>query len=191
MAAYRQRASFRGEVPVEAWLHRIAVNCALTVLRRRRVRWAEPLDATRHDRSAPAERAGDPDLATALQRLDPRTRAAVVLRYYVGLDYASIATILETSRGNVGSMLSRALDRLKQDLDGVEPLLVTDRGGDRGGRPWPLTTGWNASCRTVSTTGWIRSPVLTRAGATRLRRLPWPATALSGSRPVGSRALGF
>ena len=134
VAAYRQRASFSGDVPVEAWLHRIAVNSALTILRRRRVRWAEPLDATRHDRSAPADRAGDPDLATALQRLDPRARAAVVLRYYVGLDYASIATILGTSRGNVGSMLSRALDRLKQDLDWVEPLpspisAVTEEAG--------------------------------------------------------------
>ena len=38
IAAYRQQATFRGDVPVEAWLHRIAVNTALTVLRRKRIR---------------------------------------------------------------------------------------------------------------------------------------------------------
>src|SRR5947207_3268674 len=51
VAAYRQQASFRGDVPVEAWLHRIAVNTALSGLRRGRVRWAESLDPTIHDRS--------------------------------------------------------------------------------------------------------------------------------------------
>jgi RNA polymerase sigma-70 factor (ECF subfamily) len=117
VSAYRQRATFSGEVPVDAWLHRIAVNAALSSLRRRRVRWAEPLDPVRHDRSvAPADRAGGLDLASALLRLDPRSRAAIILRYYVDLDYATIATILETSPGNVGSMLSRAIERLRRDL---------------------------------------------------------------------------
>jgi RNA polymerase sigma factor (sigma-70 family) len=125
MAAYRQRASFSGEVPVDAWLHRIAVNSALTSLRRRRVRWAEPLDAERHDRSVSAmDPIGGVDLGRALLRLEPRARAAVVLRYYVDLDYTSIAAILDTSPGNVGSMLTRALGRLRQDLGPDETAVV-------------------------------------------------------------------
>src|SRR4029078_7174840 len=43
--AYRQRSSFRGDVPVDAWLHRIAVNAALTGLWRAKVRWTEPQGA--------------------------------------------------------------------------------------------------------------------------------------------------
>jgi RNA polymerase sigma-70 factor (ECF subfamily) len=81
LAAYRQRASFRGDVPADAWLYRIAVNTALTSLRKRRIRWAEPLDAARHDAFAAPDRAADVDLRRALLRLDPLARAAVVLRF--------------------------------------------------------------------------------------------------------------
>jgi RNA polymerase sigma factor (sigma-70 family) len=121
VAAYRQQATFRGDVPIEAWLHRIAVNTALSGLRRRRVRWSEPLDPLRHDRpTGPGEPAavGDAvDIEDALQGLAPRPRAAVVLRYYHDFDYATIAAILGTSPGNVGSMLSRALAQLRSELD--------------------------------------------------------------------------
>jgi RNA polymerase sigma-70 factor, ECF subfamily len=122
LAAYRQRASFRGDVPVEAWLHRIAVNAALSALRHRRVRWVEPFDPLRHDRSArAAESDRIVDIERALARLDPRSRAAVVLRYFHDLDYATIATILGTSVGNVGSILSRSLDRMEAELTDGEP----------------------------------------------------------------------
>lgn len=117
-SAFRERSHFRGEVPVEAWLHRIAVNAALTGLRRRRVRWAEPLDPTEHDRPGAVDDPADAlTVREALAHLDPRHRAAIVLRYYHDFDYATIAAILQTSTGNVGAMLSRALDRLRTDLD--------------------------------------------------------------------------
>ncbi len=129
VAAYRQQASFRGDVPIEAWLHRIAVNTALSGLRRRRVRWSEPLDPLRHDRPVgqpgPSDQSDIVDIERALQRLAPAQRAAVVLRYYHDFDYATIATILGTSPGNVGSMLSRALQRLRRDLDADDPGSMT------------------------------------------------------------------
>ncbi len=125
VAAYRQQASFRGDVPVEAWLHRIAVNTALSGLRRRRVRWSEPLDPVRHEHSVNPASPADPsdvvDIERALQRLAPPQRAAVVLRYYHDFDYATIASILGTSPGNVGSILSRALGRLRRDLEADNP----------------------------------------------------------------------
>ncbi len=134
VAAYRQQATFRGEVPVEAWLHRIAVNTALTGMRRRRVRWSEPLDPLRHDRStAPIETGavGDAiDIGRALKGLEPRARAAVVLRYYHDFDYATIATILGTSSGNVGSMLSRALERLRRELTVDDAAASTNRASE-------------------------------------------------------------
>ncbi len=125
VAAYRQQASFRGDVPIEAWLHRIAVNTALSGLRRRRVRWSEPLDPLRHDRPVGGAGQSEPsdvvDIERALQRLAPSQRAAVVLRYFHDFDYATIAAILGTSPGNVGSMLTRALQRLRRDLDAEDP----------------------------------------------------------------------
>ncbi len=113
VAAYRQRATFRGDAPPGAWLNRIVVNAALATLRRRR----------------PAQRVTDlspqivPDgaaripsrlaLLAALDVLPANHRAAVVLRYYHDYDYGTIAQILDTTTTNVGAMLSRALDRLK------------------------------------------------------------------------------
>jgi RNA polymerase sigma factor (sigma-70 family) len=66
------------------------------------------------------------DLQRALLRLQPQARAAVVLRYYLDLDYAAIAAILGTSSGNVGSLLSRALARMRREMvaDGPAAALV-------------------------------------------------------------------
>jgi RNA polymerase sigma-70 factor (ECF subfamily) len=117
LLAYRRRSTFRGDVPVDAWLHRIAVNTALAGLRRRKVRWIEPLDLDRHERPRRVSDPGDAvDVRGALARLEPRARAAIVLRYYHGYDYATIASILGTTSGTVGSLLSRSLDRMRRDL---------------------------------------------------------------------------
>jgi carbon-monoxide dehydrogenase large subunit len=63
----------------------------------------------------------------ALDQLKPKSRAAVVLRYYHDYDYAMIAGILNTTSTNVGAMLSRALDRLKNALE-PEPGAVAEAG---------------------------------------------------------------
>lgn len=118
-AAYRERDRYRGDGPPEAWLYRIVVNTALGALRHQRVRWIVPLDPDAQERSAGGPMGGSAALtdhaalAEGLQHLDPRARSAVVLRYYLDLDYQRIAAILGTSESNVGSILSRSLDRLR------------------------------------------------------------------------------
>ena len=116
-AAFRHRDRFRGEVPAHAWLHRIVVNAAISALRHDRpvvheISVRDPVipDATRMT----AERL---ELFDALEALAPRHRAAVVLRYYLDYDYATIARILDTTSTNVGAMLSRSLDRLRAELE--------------------------------------------------------------------------
>jgi len=127
-AAYSHRDRFRGEAPSSAWLHRILVNKALAVLRRRRA------DAAVIDLSplmAP-DGAGSSDnrlaLIQALDVLPAQHRAAVILRYYLDYDYATIAQILGTTSTNVGAMLSRALDRLKAALEPAVDATVTGGG---------------------------------------------------------------
>ena len=117
VAAYRDRDRFRGDAPAGAWLHRIVVNQALRALRQRS-RGPAGLDMTRF--AAPdhaSSTARRLSLLDALDALQPRQRAAIVLRYYHDYDYATIARFLNTTPTNVGAMLSRALDRLKLEVD--------------------------------------------------------------------------
>ncbi len=117
--------------PLRPWLHRIAARVALDAVRRRKVRTigvvrladdGQPLGADQ----AAMSRSRDDDPATVIARrqlveigldsLRPDARAAVVLRHYYGYDYAEIATVLGTSSGNVGSILSRAHAALRVTL---------------------------------------------------------------------------
>jgi RNA polymerase sigma-70 factor (ECF subfamily) len=116
VAAYRRRHQFRGEFPAQAWLHRIVVNTALSALRRDHsaVQEIPVVDPGPDPTRLTADRL---ELFAALAKLTPRHRAAVILRYYHDYDYATIARILGTTSTNVGAMLSRALDRLRVELD--------------------------------------------------------------------------
>ena len=127
VAAYRHRDRFRGDAPSTAWLHRIVVNQALAALRRRPtprlVRDISPPTASDDEGGTVARMA----LLQALDVLPARQRAAVILRYYHDYDYATIARILDTTSTNVGAMLSRALDRLKDALE-PEPRAAAETG---------------------------------------------------------------
>ena len=130
--AYRERDRFRGEAPVVTWLYRIVVNEALAGLRRRSRRPREiDLAGDVAQAVGPGDAAALTDrlaLMAALDDLAPKARAAVVLRYYHDLEYATIATILGTTPGNVGVMLSRSLDRLNVVL---EPAAAASAEGTR------------------------------------------------------------
>jgi RNA polymerase sigma-70 factor, ECF subfamily len=133
--AFRERDGFRGDAPAGAWLHRIAVRAALSALRRRRMAGpreiAVSVDPTGQDRTTHEGQVADRlAIFAALDALAPNQRAAVVLRYYHDYDYATIALILDTSPGNVGSLLTRSLDRLREILgpDALPPVTAVTPG---------------------------------------------------------------
>ena len=138
VTAYRKRDSYRADGPAEAWLYRIVVNTSISMLRHRRVRQIEPLDPGADPRpSIPDGAPAAVDhvvLIEGLQRLDPVSRSAVVLRYYLDLDYETIGSILGKSPGNVGVILSRSLDRLQQ-------LVAPERPGRRMAAFWSQGAG--------------------------------------------------
>jgi RNA polymerase sigma-70 factor (ECF subfamily) len=111
LRAFRSRDRFDG-ADVRAWLYTIALRLAFNQLRRRR-RWlglvsrAEP--APWHDRT-------DPDLWIALQRLDPRSRFALLANVLDGYTQREIATMLDVPEGTVSSWLSRVRTALRSDL---------------------------------------------------------------------------
>lgn len=99
------------------WLHRVAINEANRVYRRRAAFWRA---ATRHgadDVEDAVDVAGRVSLHQALQRLPARQRAALALHYFADLSVAQTAETLGAREGTVKSLLSRGRADLAKQLD--------------------------------------------------------------------------
>jgi RNA polymerase sigma-70 factor (ECF subfamily) len=122
--ALRSWTRWHGEVPAEAWLHRIAVNTAISYRRREQIR-ALPsllfrLGAPRTDED-PADWADSRSLVAELRRLPPKQSAAVVLRYYHGYTNREIAAAVGVSERTVGQRIADALAVLRKRIELGEP----------------------------------------------------------------------
>ncbi len=131
--AFRAWPGWRPDAPAEAWLHRIAVNAAVSYQRRQRLREAGEL-VRRLGRPAPppdpADAASTSDLTAALRRLPAKQSAAIVLRHYHGYSNREIAYALGIPERTVASRLAAAKVRLR-GLLGETPAV----GGKVGTRP--------------------------------------------------------
>ena len=99
------------------YLRRTVVNLSRSHFRHRRVERAW-LQRQRPTDTAPASAdLGERDrLQRALMTLRPEQRAAIVLRYYEDLSEADTAEALGVAVGTVKSMVSRGMDRLREQL---------------------------------------------------------------------------
>jgi RNA polymerase sigma-70 factor (ECF subfamily) len=125
--AFRNLSAFDTTRRLSSWLFRIAHNTALDALRRSAVRVVS-IDATDpHGQDAwPLHVAAAPDpverdalrdaLGTALNRLTPQYRAAIVLRYEEGLPFDQIGHILGVPEATARSHVHRARKQLASHL---------------------------------------------------------------------------
>ena len=118
--AFQAWRRWRPDAPAEAWIHRIAVNRAISYRRRARIRSVGEL-LRRLGKPAgsrdPAEVAVQPDLLSALRSIPPKLAAAIVLRHYHGYNNREIAAALGVSERTVGTRLRQAGERLRGVLD--------------------------------------------------------------------------
>jgi RNA polymerase sigma-70 factor, ECF subfamily len=121
--AYRRRRTFdrrRGEE--RPWLFAIARNAALDELRRRRRVAAlvvdpedvveEQVDGDEEDMVVRRE-----SVRAALQSLSPRERELISLKFHAGLSNAELASVLGVSETNAGTMLHRAVQKLRRAVN--------------------------------------------------------------------------
>ena len=111
--AFRELPRFRGESAVKTWLYRIAVNEALTMLRRRRdtVEVAEDTAGTTHSEPQIVECLA---VRAALECMKPAHRSALILRYWEGLSYEEIAEVLRISLSAAKMRLKRAREEFRK-----------------------------------------------------------------------------
>jgi RNA polymerase sigma-70 factor (ECF subfamily) len=118
LRAYRARHRYRPTAPVGAWLHRIAINLAISHVRRQKLTRLLPqrlfVPADHRDYEASEAR----DLVEALlQPLSPKLRAAVVLHYYHGYTREEVAQVLGVPEGTVASRLAKAMAIMRRKLE--------------------------------------------------------------------------
>src|ERR1700674_2544463 len=114
--AFQAWKRWRPDAPAEAWIHRIAVNRAISYRRTARLRSVGEI-LRRLGRPAastdPAHVATKPDLLKALRSIPPKLAAAIVLRYYHGYNNREIAAALGVSERTIGTRLNQAAARLR------------------------------------------------------------------------------
>jgi RNA polymerase sigma-70 factor, ECF subfamily len=127
LRAHARMAQFRGDACVSTWLYRVAVNLAITELRRRTRARAQSLDEIDPDGElcpAPCSQEPAPDAALELDEeralvrrvlntLPGEYRAVIVLRHFQQLAYEEIAVTLEVSLSQVKTRLHRARKMFK------------------------------------------------------------------------------
>lgn len=131
-ASFHRR--YHPEVPfAAAWLHAAAVHTALNTIRgKRRRAQREIAEASANDRlQATAQAALDPQQALedserrrevreALGRLPAKSATVLALRYG-GLSYAEVAAALGVGAGQVGTLLRRAEEALRKEMNRATP----------------------------------------------------------------------
>lgn len=150
LAAWKGLPSFRGDSAFSTWLHRLAANACIDLLRRtRRTRAelslddelaAEPVD----ERASPQRELERREQREAVQRglaaLPDEHRTVLVLREVEQLSYAEIAEATGLELGTVKSRISRARAQLRNyllsqgNLFGREPSKVTECNRKEGSR---------------------------------------------------------
>jgi RNA polymerase sigma-70 factor (ECF subfamily) len=114
--AFKAWDRWRPDAPAEAWLHRIAINTAVSYQRKASLRSIGGLLRRLGKPAAgpdPAQVALDRDLAAALRRLSPKLRAAIVLRHYHGYNNREIAAAVGVSERTVNKRLRVAAERMR------------------------------------------------------------------------------
>src|SRR5690242_13131019 len=135
LRAYRQLGKFDDRAAFGTWVHRIAVNCSLDLVRSRKRRGEysptdadaeDPMQALPSNDPAPDRLAVSGEfrerLAQAMNELSDAERAAFVLRHFEGMRIDEVGRLLGCQPGAAKHSVFRAVQKLRRAL---EPLVTT------------------------------------------------------------------
>jgi RNA polymerase sigma-70 factor, ECF subfamily len=129
--AYKALSQTNEDLNISAWLHRIASNACLDVLRRRqRIRWL-PWESHKHEHLLHGKPMDEPEsnalrsetqmtVQQVISQMSPRNRMALILREYEGMSCEDIGQIMGLSRSAVKSVLFRGREEFRRIYRAVE-----------------------------------------------------------------------
>lgn len=135
LLAYRRLEQFESRSSFSTWIHRIAINCALDLMRARRRHDDDRVSEEDTERPNLLESLPAPDplpdrlalsaetrrrVQHTLSRLSPAERTAFVLRHFEGMSIDEIAETLGVRANAAKNSVFRAVRKLRQAL---EPLV--------------------------------------------------------------------
>jgi RNA polymerase sigma-70 factor, ECF subfamily len=125
LKAFRAWRTWRRDAPAEAWLHRIAINTAISYKRRQALREAGQLIRRlgRPVDDDPADHVLGGDLLCELRRLPAKQAAAIVLRHLHGYTNREIAAALGVPESTVATRLMMAKRTLRARLGDSAPAI--------------------------------------------------------------------
>lgn len=121
LSAWTKRSQFKRGAKLETWIHSIAVNSALSLLRKQHPGRFEALDAEIEDASDSAETAHDYDalhteLDTAMARLTQDERLCFVLKHLEDWKLNEIAEAIGKNANTVKQTLFRGVRKLRNEM---------------------------------------------------------------------------
>ena len=130
LRGYRSLADFDARADFRTWVYRIAVNCALQILSKRKTEAAVPI-AEEFDEERPgiqlADRGAGPDRLlldreieyrrhAAMKKMSPDERLAFVLRLHEGRSTEEIAAALQVTPNNAKQAVFRGVQKMRRAL---------------------------------------------------------------------------
>ncbi|MDN3204170.1 RNA polymerase sigma factor [Algoriphagus sediminis] len=116
--AWRSFPRFNPEFKFSTWLYRVALNVAISHIRKEVKRKSEPLDEE-YNLLPEEESQGDENISELYKAIGKQSEInkAIILLHLEEKSYAEIAEILGISESNVGTKLNRIKKEIKNQLN--------------------------------------------------------------------------
>ena len=130
LRGYRSLGEFDARSDFRTWIYRIAVNCALQIVKKRRSEAAVPI-AEEYDGDSPSVQLADGKAGperllldreiehrrhAAMEKMTEDERLAFVLRHLEGRTTDEIAAVLEVTPNNAKQAVFRAVQKMRRSL---------------------------------------------------------------------------
>ena len=130
---WRNLANYRGECALESWVYRIAANCCMDWLRKKKRDKSVPMEPLQEQGFDPADPSPGTEeqvvqrderqrLREAIAQLPDDQREALIMTQLEKVSYEEAAKLLGVSEGTIKSRVNRAKARLKEILSGEREL---------------------------------------------------------------------